>query len=137
MSDGSRRPRLTVLAEISAVLAVLLAVVAIVIAYLAYQHDREVAATGTPTTSVSVTRSVPASTPSTTETPLSKTADPSALTNGSAPGSFMAVLLWALAVTLVVAGIYVILARRDLLWGIVLIVLGLLVGPGGISIFNV
>ncbi|MFD2349354.1 GPGG-motif small membrane protein [Nonomuraea ferruginea] len=30
-----------------------------------------------------------------------------------------------------------ILARRDLLWGIVLIVLGFLVGPGGVSIFNV
>jgi multisubunit Na+/H+ antiporter MnhC subunit len=49
----------------------------------------------------------------------------------------MATLLWIIAVILVVAGVYVILARRDLLWGIVLIVLGLLVGPGGVSIFNV
>ncbi|MDP4502857.1 GPGG-motif small membrane protein [Nonomuraea sp. NBC_00507] len=49
----------------------------------------------------------------------------------------MATLLWIIAVILVIAGIYVILARRDLLWGIVLIVLGFLVGPGGISIFNV
>ncbi len=49
----------------------------------------------------------------------------------------MATLLWLIAVVLVIAGIYVILARRDILWGIVLIVLGFLVGPGGISIFNV
>lgn len=48
----------------------------------------------------------------------------------------MATLLWIIAVVLVVAGIYVILARRDILWGIVLIVLGFLVGPGGVSIFN-
>ncbi|REF00157.1 hypothetical protein DFJ69_5685 [Thermomonospora umbrina] len=45
-------------------------------------------------------------------------------------------LLWLIAVVLVVAGIYVIVARRDLLWGIVLIVVGLLVGPGGVSIFG-
>ncbi|MFI7229148.1 GPGG-motif small membrane protein [Nonomuraea angiospora] len=49
----------------------------------------------------------------------------------------MATLLWIIAVILVVAGIYVLLARRDLLWGIVLIVVGLLVGPGGVSIFNI
>jgi hypothetical protein len=48
----------------------------------------------------------------------------------------MATLLWLIAVVLVIAGIYVILARRDLLWGIVLIVVGLLVGPGGVSIFH-
>ncbi|WP_327047497.1 GPGG-motif small membrane protein [Microbispora sp. NBC_01189] len=48
----------------------------------------------------------------------------------------MATLLWIIAVVLVVAGIYVILARRDILWGIVLIVLGFLIGPGGVSIFN-
>ncbi|GAA4593197.1 hypothetical protein GCM10023194_56900 [Planotetraspora phitsanulokensis] len=48
----------------------------------------------------------------------------------------MATLLWLIAVVLVIAGIYVILARRDILWGIVLIVVGLLVGPGGVSIFN-
>ncbi|MBE1562813.1 hypothetical protein H4W81_005592 [Nonomuraea africana] len=46
-------------------------------------------------------------------------------------------MLWIIAVILVIAGIYVILARRDILWGIVLIVLGFLVGPGGVSIFNV
>ncbi|GAB2934830.1 GPGG-motif small membrane protein [Nonomuraea fastidiosa] len=49
----------------------------------------------------------------------------------------MATLLWIIAVILVIAGIYVLLARRDILWGIVLIVLGLLVGPGGVSIFHV
>ena len=49
----------------------------------------------------------------------------------------MATLLWIIAVILVIAGIYVLIARRDILWGIVLIVVGLLVGPGGVSIFNV
>lgn len=48
----------------------------------------------------------------------------------------MATLLWIIAVALIISGIYVILARRDILWGIVLIVLGFLVGPGGVSIFN-
>lgn len=49
----------------------------------------------------------------------------------------MYTLLWLLAVILVIAGIYVIVARREILWGIVLIVVGLLIGPGGVSIFNV
>ncbi|GGP01211.1 hypothetical protein GCM10012278_03850 [Nonomuraea glycinis] len=57
--------------------------------------------------------------------------------NRRGSSGLMVTLLWILAVVLVIAGIYVILARRDLLWGIVLIVLGLLVGPGGVSIFNV
>ncbi|WP_165950449.1 GPGG-motif small membrane protein [Actinomadura sp. GC306] len=48
----------------------------------------------------------------------------------------MMTILWLIAVVLVIAGIYVIVARRDLLWGIVLIVVGLLVGPGGVSIFG-
>ena len=48
----------------------------------------------------------------------------------------MATLLWIIAVVLVIAGI-VGIVRGQLLWGIVLIVLGLLVGPGGVSIFNV
>ncbi|MGE5155974.1 MAG: GPGG-motif small membrane protein [Betaproteobacteria bacterium] len=47
----------------------------------------------------------------------------------------MTFLLWLLAVILVVAGI-VALFRRQLLWGIVLIIVGLLVGPGGVSIFT-
>lgn len=45
----------------------------------------------------------------------------------------MNVILWVLAVILVASGI-VALARRELLWGIVLIVVGLMVGPGGVSI---
>ena len=47
----------------------------------------------------------------------------------------MAFLLWILAVVLVISGI-VALFRRELLWGIVLIIVGLLVGPGGVSIFT-
>ena len=47
----------------------------------------------------------------------------------------MATLLWILAVVLVVAGIFAIL-RKQLLWGIVLIVVGLFVGPGGVSLFT-
>lgn len=47
----------------------------------------------------------------------------------------MALILWILAVILVVSGI-VALTRKEMLWGIVLIIVGLLVGPGGVSIFN-
>lgn len=47
----------------------------------------------------------------------------------------MEFLLWILAVVLVIAGI-VALFRRQLLWGIGLIIVGLLVGPGGVSIFT-
>jgi hypothetical protein len=47
----------------------------------------------------------------------------------------MTFLLWLLAVVLVVSGI-VALFRRQILWGIVLIIVGLLVGPGGVSIFT-
>jgi hypothetical protein len=43
-------------------------------------------------------------------------------------------LLWVLAVILVIAGIFAIV-RGQLLWGIVLIIVGLAVGPGGYSIF--
>ncbi|MCH1865293.1 GPGG-motif small membrane protein [Nocardioides sp. CFH 31398] len=46
----------------------------------------------------------------------------------------LATILWIIAVVLVVAGILAIL-RKQLVWGIVLIVVGLLVGPGGVSIF--
>ncbi len=42
----------------------------------------------------------------------------------------MGLLLWIIAVVLVVAGIFA-LIRGQLLWGIVLIVVGLAVGPGG------
>jgi hypothetical protein len=47
----------------------------------------------------------------------------------------METLLLVLAVVLVVAGILA-LFRRQLIWGIVLIIVGLLVGPGGVSIFT-
>jgi hypothetical protein len=43
--------------------------------------------------------------------------------------------LWVAAVILVVAGI-VTLVRGQVLAGIALIVVGLLVGPGGVSIFT-
>lgn len=46
----------------------------------------------------------------------------------------MAFILWLIAVVLVVAGI-VGLARGQVLYGLVLIIGGLLVGPGGVSIF--
>jgi hypothetical protein len=47
----------------------------------------------------------------------------------------MVFLLWILAVILVVWGI-VSLVRGQMLMGIVLIIVGLLVGPGGVSIFT-
>jgi hypothetical protein len=47
----------------------------------------------------------------------------------------MEFLLWILAVVLVVAGI-VAIVRKQVLWGIVLIVVGLIVGPGGVSMFS-
>lgn len=47
----------------------------------------------------------------------------------------MALLLWILAVILVVCGVFAII-RGQVLWGIVLIIVGLLVGPGGVSIFD-
>lgn len=43
-------------------------------------------------------------------------------------------LLWLAAVILVITGI-VRLVRGDVLMGVILIVVGLLVGPGGVSIF--
>ena len=47
----------------------------------------------------------------------------------------MAFVLWILAVILVIAGV-VAIVRGQLLWGVALIVVGLLVGPGGVSIFT-
>jgi hypothetical protein len=44
-------------------------------------------------------------------------------------------LLWIIAVVLVVYGI-VLVVRGEPLLGAVLIILGLIVGPGGVSIFN-
>jgi hypothetical protein len=47
----------------------------------------------------------------------------------------MALLLWIIAAVLVVSGIFS-LIRGQMLWGIVLIIVGLAVGPGGVSIFT-
>ena len=47
----------------------------------------------------------------------------------------MTFILWILAVILVISGI-VTIVRGQLLFGIVLIIVGLLVGPGGVSLFN-
>lgn len=47
----------------------------------------------------------------------------------------MPVILFIIAAILVIAGIFS-LIRGSVLWGVLLIVLGLLVGPGGVSIFN-
>lgn len=47
----------------------------------------------------------------------------------------MEFILWIIAVALVIYGIVTII-RGSLLWGIVLIILGLLVGPGGVSLFT-
>ena len=47
----------------------------------------------------------------------------------------MEFILWLLAVALVVWGI-VTLIRGQVLMGVLLIVVGLLVGPGGVSIFT-
>lgn len=47
----------------------------------------------------------------------------------------MATILWIIAVVLVIAGILGII-RGEIIWGAALIILGLLVGPGGVSIFT-
>ncbi|HYZ11536.1 MAG TPA: GPGG-motif small membrane protein [Actinomycetota bacterium] len=52
-----------------------------------------------------------------------------------AQGGGTATILWIIAAILVIAGI-VSLLRGSVVAGIVLIVVGLLVGPGGVSIFG-
>ena len=47
----------------------------------------------------------------------------------------MALVLWIIAVVLVVSGIAAIL-REQVVYGVALIIVGLLVGPGGVSIFT-
>jgi hypothetical protein len=44
-------------------------------------------------------------------------------------------ILWLIAVVLVVSGI-VVAIRGAVLYGVLLIILGLLVGPGGVSLFT-
>jgi hypothetical protein len=52
-----------------------------------------------------------------------------------AANSGLDTVLWIIAAILVIAGIVAII-RGAILWGIVLIIVGLLVGPGGVSIFT-
>ena len=47
----------------------------------------------------------------------------------------MGTILWIIAAILVISGIFAIV-RGQLVWGIVLIVVGLLVVPGGVSMFT-
>jgi hypothetical protein len=47
----------------------------------------------------------------------------------------MEFVLWLIAVILVISGI-VTIVRGAVLYGVVLIVVGLLVGPGGVSLFT-
>jgi hypothetical protein len=47
----------------------------------------------------------------------------------------MTLILFIIAAILVISGIFA-LIRGSVLWGILLIVVGLLVGPGGYSIFQ-
>jgi hypothetical protein len=47
----------------------------------------------------------------------------------------VATLLWIIAAILVIAGI-VTLLRGGVIAGVVLIIVGLLIGPGGVSIFS-
>ena len=44
-------------------------------------------------------------------------------------------ILWIIAAVLVIAGIAAII-RSQVMWGVVLIIAGLLVGPGGVSLFD-
>jgi TM2 domain-containing membrane protein YozV len=44
-------------------------------------------------------------------------------------------ILWIIAAVLVIAGI-VAIVRSQVMWGVVLIIVGLLVGPGGVSLLD-
>ena len=47
----------------------------------------------------------------------------------------MDAVLWIIAVILVIAGV-VSLIRREIAWGVARVVIGLLVGPGWVSVFS-
>lgn len=47
----------------------------------------------------------------------------------------MTTILWIIVAVLVVSGAFALL-RKQILWGAVVIIAGLLVGPGGVSIFS-
>lgn len=75
-------------------------------------------------------------------TPSRRSSNPSCIAStGRPPDDFtgspavLMFLLWVLAVILVIAGI-VSIVRGAVILGIVLIIVGLLVGPGGVSIFD-
>jgi hypothetical protein len=55
--------------------------------------------------------------------------------SSTSEGQAMEFILWLIAVILVIAGV-VTMVRGAILYGIVLIVVGLLVGPGGVSLFT-
>ena len=57
------------------------------------------------------------------------------ITSATKEGNMLATILWIIAVILVIWGI-VTLVRGGVLMGIVLIVVGLLIGFGGVSIFG-
>jgi hypothetical protein len=50
-------------------------------------------------------------------------------------GNSMEAILWLLAVILVIGGI-VVMVRGAILYGLVLVIVGFLVGPGGVSVFT-
>ena len=56
-------------------------------------------------------------------------------TRGRDKGDVVETILWIAAVVLVISGI-VTMVRGEMLFGIVLILVGLLVGPGGVSLFT-
>ena len=47
----------------------------------------------------------------------------------------MEFILWLIAVVLVISGI-VYLVRGAVAWGLLLVIVGFLVGPGGVSVFT-
>ncbi len=55
--------------------------------------------------------------------------------NGGGGEATRDTILWIIAAVLVIAGIVSII-RGGILWGIVLIIAGLLVGPGGVSVLD-
>jgi hypothetical protein len=55
--------------------------------------------------------------------------------NGGGNEGTTDLILWIIAAVLVIAGIFAIV-RAQIVWGIVLIILGLLVGPGGVSVLD-
>jgi hypothetical protein len=48
----------------------------------------------------------------------------------------MILILWLIAVALVLYGLYTLFIQKNVLLGIVLIIIGLLIGPGGVSIYD-